>query len=119
VTVATGGVFSATLAVALLVIGGASLTFVTVTAIACVALRSTVGDLHLHVVDVVAFRVAGRLEVRRREKLRAPVLAVDREARRVGAADDRVGERRCRIRVAGGDRHDGGVFSATLARRRW
>jgi hypothetical protein len=90
VTVVTAVVFSATLAVAPLVIDGASLTLVTVTAIACVARERPVGDLHLHVVDVVRVRVGRRLVVRRRDEAQRPGARVDREARRVGAADDRV-----------------------------
>jgi hypothetical protein len=65
----------ATLARRLLVMAGASLTVGDRHRDRLRGRQRAVGDLHLHVVDVVAFRVGRCLESGAREKLSAPVLA--------------------------------------------
>jgi hypothetical protein len=82
-------VFSATLAVALLVIGVLSFTGVTVrnglVLLSVPSLTCTVTS-----VDVVAAGVGGRPEVRRGDEAQGAGAGVDRELGRIGATDDAV-----------------------------
>ena len=79
VTVVTAVAFSASVIAAVApppfeVMTGASLTLVTVTARAWVSVGA-VGDLHGHVVDVVAAGIGRRFEIGAATKVRAPVAA--------------------------------------------
>ena len=68
-----------------------------------------VGDLHLHVVDIVAAGVGRDLEVGRGDEGERAGRGVDGELGGVGAADDRVGQGGAGIGVGRRDRRDGGA----------
>ena len=100
----TAVLFSATLTVAVApppfeVMTGASFALVTVTAIACVSASVPSRHLHDDVVDVVGAGIGRRLEVRRRDEAQRAGRALMVNLRRVGAAADRIGQRRAGIGV--------------------
>ena len=68
--------------------------------------EAAVADLHGHVVDVVSAHIGRRFEVRR-DGERERAARGDREPCRVGAADDRVGERGSGVHVGRGRRLSG------------